>query len=72
MTSVSLHAVEIFQIRASNFCRRKQSYRVANRAQRGIDGLGEQMNFNRLALAGNDQGIFPVGNQILRAFGNPF
>ena len=73
MTSVSADAaIEILQICAGQLsvCR-KQSHGVANRTQRGIDCVREQMNFHRLTLTGDDQNLATIGHQIFRAFGNP-
>ena len=74
MTSVSICAAfKILQVRMPAVSvRRNQSHRVANRTERRIDGVSEQMNFNRLTLAGNDQSIFAGCHQIFRAFRNPF
>ena len=50
-----------FNVRKLAACSdRKQSHRVTNRAERGIDGVREQMNFNRLTLTGNNQALLPA------------
>jgi len=50
---------------------RVERHRVADGTQGGIDGVGQQMHFQGLRLAGHDQGISLVRGQIQSAFGNP-
>ena len=50
------------KISFGNFRCLAQRYCIANRAQRGIDRIRQQMNFQRLALAGHHQGIRAGGN----------
>ena len=55
---INFGAVKIFDIACTFYYGGKKRNRVANRSKRHIDCPSQQMNFNRLPLAGDDQSIF--------------
>ena len=63
--------VKILQVGAGRFFRRNQRYCFADTVQRRIDGMGNQMHFNRLTLARDNQNLAAIRNQILGALSQP-
>ena len=64
--------VDTHRFRPAAFRRGHGDQRVADVVQRAVDRLDEQMHRRRLPRAGDDKRLSFVGNEVVRAGGQPF